>query len=77
MTDRSQLIREARTRKGMTGLQVALLTQIDPSRISHIENGRAPVSEETIRRYLAAGLLTRDEAVAALIGPDDDTAAAS
>ena len=71
MNHRADLLRSARKRHQMTCLQVAMVTQLDPSRISHIENGRRPATEATIRRYLGAGLITREEAINALVGPDD------
>lgn len=74
MTARNQLLRTAREASGKKAHEVAALVQCDTGRLYKLENGTLPVTEETIRRYLAADLISRAEATEALLGPDEDAA---
>ena len=74
MTDRQHLIRTARARKGITGHAVAYMVNTPASNIYAMESGANGVGDGMIRRYLDAGLITREEAIAALIGPATEEA---
>lgn len=71
MIDRHELLRTARHRKGLVGREVAAMVHIDHPHIYGFENGTRLVTDATIKRYLEAGLITRDEAINALVGPDE------
>lgn len=49
------------------------MAQMTEAMVSRIENGHTRVTDETIGRYLRAGLITDDEAATAL--RDDEAAA--
>lgn len=68
LMDRSKLISEARSSKGLVGRKVAELVQTEASYIYAMEAGRRPVTDEMIRRYHEAGILGREEAASALLG---------
>lgn len=71
---RQALVREARSRKGIPAREVARLAHMTEAMVSRIENGHTPVTDETVGRYLRAGLITDAEAADALRQPSKDAA---
>lgn len=69
MTNRNQFLRHARERSGLLGREVAYKLGLSESRVYRLE-GEATVTEDTLRKYEEAGLISRPERIALLIGDE-------
>lgn len=61
---------EAREARGLSVLDLAVEMRVQTAQIYDVESGRRNAGPSLLRRYVAAGVLPRDEVATHLLGPE-------
>ena len=69
MTITPERLRELREAAGLSVLQLAARMTVQTAYIYQLEKGTRPIGSRTLAKYVAAGVVPREEATDALLGP--------